>query len=77
MDMEIICLERSTNTEVASLVRKGIIEDNEISATWAPTLSNISVLVTPIYSRDTIGRFNLQKFMRGELNGKGDEIGFI
>ena len=68
---------RSTNTEVASLVRKGIIEDNEISATWAPTLSNISVLVTPIYSRDTIGRFNLQKFMRGELNGKGDEIGFI
>ena len=46
--------------------------------TWAPTLSNISVLVTPIYSRDSIKNFSLAEFARGELNGKGDgEIGFI
>ena len=45
---------------------------------WAPTLSNISVLVTPIYSRDSIRNFSLQRFARGELNGKGDgAIGFI
>ena len=41
------------------------------SATWAPTLSNISVLVTPIYSRDSIKNFSMKKFVRGELNGKG------
>ena len=48
------------------------------SQTWAPTLSNISVLVTPIYSRDSVKNFSLSEFARGQLNGKGDgEIGFI
>ena len=48
------------------------------SQTWAPTLSNISVLVTPIYSRESIKNFSLSQFARGELNGKGEgEIGFI
>ena len=46
--------------------------------TWAPTLSNISVLITPIYSRESIKNFSMKKFVRGELNGKGsDQIGFI
>jgi hypothetical protein len=46
--------------------------------TWAPTLSNISVLVTPIYSRDSIKNFSMKDFVRGKLNGKGDnEVGFI
>lgn len=48
------------------------------SQTWAPTLSNISVLVTPVYSRESIKNFSLSSFARGELNGKGtNEIGFI
>ncbi len=47
------------------------------SQTWAPTLSNISVLITPIYSRDSVKTFSLHKFVRGELNGKGNEVGFI
>ena len=48
------------------------------SPTWAPTLSNISVLVTPIYSRDSVSKFSLTEFARGNLNGKGaGEIGFI
>lgn len=46
--------------------------------TWAPTLSLISVLVTPIYSRDSIKNFSMSKFVRGQLNGKGrNEVGFI
>ena len=48
------------------------------SQTWAPTLSNISVLLTPIYSRGSIKNFSMKKFVRGELNGKGNnEVGFI
>tara|TARA_A100001011_G_C14241747_1_gene813566 strand:+ start:49 stop:861 length:813 start_codon:yes stop_codon:yes gene_type:complete len=47
------------------------------SQSWAPTLSNISVLVTPIYSRDSIKDFSMKRFVRGELNGKGNEVGFI
>ena len=46
--------------------------------TWAPTLSNISVLLTPIYSRDSIKNFSMKKFVNGQLNGKGsNEVGFI
>ena len=52
-------------------------EDAE-AMTWAPTLSNISVLVTPVYSRDSIKNFSLSEFARGNLNGKGNnEVGFI
>ena len=52
--------------------------DSTEEHTWAPTLSNISVLVTPIYSRDSVKNFSMKKFVRGELNGKGDnEVGFI
>ena len=48
------------------------------SQTWAPTLSNISVLITPIYSRESIKNFSMRKFVRGDLNGKGStEVGFI
>ena len=48
------------------------------SQSWAPTLSNISVLVTPVYSRDSVGKFSLSEFARGKLSGKAEnEIGFI
>jgi hypothetical protein len=57
--------------------RLGLPETGE-SSTWAPTLSNISVLVTPIYSRESVKKFSMKKFVRGELNGKGsNEVGFI
>ncbi len=50
----------------------------EKNQTWAPTLSNISVLVTPIYSRESIKNFSMKKFVNGQLNGQGDnEVGFI
>ena len=48
------------------------------SQTWAPTLSNISVGLEPIYSRDSVSNFSMSKFVKGELAGKGrNEIGFI
>ena len=52
------------------------VESGE-SQTWAPTLSNVSVLLTPIYSRESIKKFSMKKFVNGELNGKGNEVGFI
>lgn len=46
--------------------------------TWAPSLSNISCVITPIYSRESMKNFSMKKFVNGELNGKGaDQIGFI
>ena len=53
-------------------------EASDYDQTWAPTLSNISVLITPIYSRESIKDFSMKKFVRGELNGKdSNEVGFI
>jgi hypothetical protein len=70
---------QSTGRQTArELQRQGQVNPNRLDQTWAPTLSNISVLVTPVYSRDSIKNFSLSDFARGKLNGKGtDEIGFI
>src|SRR6056300_971493 len=70
---------QSTGRQTArELQRQGQVNPNSLDQTWAPTLSNISVLVTPVYSRDSIKNFSLSDFARGKLNGKGtDEIGFI
>tara|TARA_R110000824_G_scaffold11742_7_gene51426 strand:- start:859 stop:1677 length:819 start_codon:yes stop_codon:yes gene_type:complete len=52
--------------------------DNDANQTWAPTSSMITVMVSPIYSRESVRDFSLGKFVRGELNGKGsNEVGFI
>jgi len=71
---------KQSNTEYKQLTGAdaGEFLNSGESQTWAPTLSNISVLVTPIYSRESIKKFSLSEFARGQLNGKGtDEIGFI
>jgi len=57
--------------------RNAITDGDYESQTWAPTLSNISVLVTPVYSRQSIKNFSLSEFARGKLNGKETGIGFI
>jgi hypothetical protein len=55
-----------------------VLANSSEPMTWAPTLSNISVLVTPIYSRESVKDFSMKKFVNGQLNGKGDnEVGFI
>ena len=56
----------------------GLGDLESMDQTWAPTLSNISVLITPVYSRESIKNFSMKKFVNGELNGKGaNEVGFI
>ena len=37
-------------------------------ASWAPTISTISCMVTPVYSRDTVKNFSLKKFADGTLD---------
>jgi len=53
-----------------------VYDPNELDQTWAPTISNISVLVTPVYSRESIKNFSMKDFAAGKLRGK-DQIGFI
>ena len=54
-------------------------EEGYEAQTWAPTMSLISVLVTPVYSRNSIKNFSLSEFAKGNLSGSGKDqtIGFI
>ncbi len=42
--------------------------DQAVDASWAPTISTVSCMVTPIYSRETIKNFSLKKFADGSLD---------
>ena len=55
-----------------------MFDPDSMDQTWAPTISNISVLITPVYSRESVKGFSLADFAAGRLNGKGEsDIGFI
>lgn len=45
-------------------------------ASWAPTISTISCMVTPVYSRDTVKNFSFKKFADGSLD-KERGIGLV
>ena len=51
---------------------------------WAPTNSIFSIAVQPVYSRETVKKFSLQKFVNGGLtttselgDNYSDDVGFI
>ena len=44
---------------------------------WAPVSSQITISVTPIYSRKTIEQFSLKDFVKGSYLGSNDTKGFI
>jgi len=47
-----------------------------IPETWAPTQSIFTVQVQPVYSRESVKRFNMRDFANGTLSNK-DGIGYI
>lgn len=43
---------------------------------WAPTSSIFTVQIQPVYSRDSVKKFSMREFVKGNLNNR-DGIGFI
>jgi len=75
--IDYICTQQTTYKETnfpGDTSRISAVDD--IPATWAPTLSMISVLVTPIYSRESVKRFSMRKFVDGSLS-KETGIGWV
>ena len=71
----------STVQSPATVIKTAAMEDigfdvENVSATWAPTLSTISVGVIPVYSRESLTKFSLKDFASGTLS-KETGIGFI
>lgn len=46
-------------------------------ATWAPSYSNITVNLKPVYSRNTVRTFSLDKFVNGDFILDSEGRGFI
>jgi len=44
---------------------------------WAPTSSNFTIQIQPVYSRDAVKEFSLDKFAKGQLTGGKNGIGYI
>jgi hypothetical protein len=44
--------------------------------TWVPTLSTITVVVAPVYTRQGLRQFNLQNYAAGQMIGPG-RVGYI
>ena len=49
---------------------------DDIPATWAPTISMVSVMITPLYSRDAVKKFSMRGFVDGTLS-KETGIGWV
>ncbi len=50
--------------------------DSKIPETWAPTQSLFTIQIQPVYSRETVKKFNMKDFVAGNLQNK-DGVGFI
>jgi hypothetical protein len=55
----------------------GVIANPDKNNTWAPALSTVTLQLQPIYSKETIKKFNMKDFVNGRLNGRNNEVGFI
>lgn len=73
-DVDYICTTQSTNTRQTFIGPQLLLTDKNTS--WAPTLSQVTLQLQPIYSRESVKRFNMRDFINGGLNDKNG-IGYI
>ena len=55
---------------------KSMDQDSALPETWAPTQSLFTIQLQPVYSRDSVKKFNMKDFISGDLQNK-DGVGFI
>jgi len=53
-----------------------LVVDAGVNKSWAPTMSTTTTQLQPIYSRDSVKKFNMKEFVNGELTDKNG-VGFI
>ena len=76
-DVDYICTTQGSKGQSASITGDAagsLLTDKNTS--WAPTLSQVTLQLQPIYSRESVKNFSLQKFINGDLNGSNG-IGYI
>lgn len=55
----------------------GIASNPDTNNTWAPALSTVTLQLQPVYSRESVSKFNMKDFVNGRLSGGGNQVGYI
>lgn len=84
-DVDYICTSQSSmvgkgGVNLNSLsgdLSAGVVANPDRNNTWAPALSTVTLQLQPIYSKESIKKFNMRDFVNGSLNGRSNEVGFI
>jgi hypothetical protein len=76
-DVDYICTEQQTDRR-GLLPTSSTVVDPSSNKSWAPTLSQVTLQLQPVYSRESVKKFNMKDFVNGNLNGNnGSGIGYI
>lgn len=74
-DVDYICTQQNFNKNQIS--RQSVV-DPGVNKSWAPTMSTVTAQLQPIYSRDSVKKFNMRDFVNGRLTGDSQgKIGYI
>lgn len=74
-DVDYICTTQKKRP--VTTLNKNVILNPSTNKTWAPTLSQITLQLQPVYSRESVKKFNMKDFVNGRLNGGDGKVGYI
>ena len=76
-DVDYICTEQQTDRRGLSPTSSTVVDPSS-NKSWAPTMSQVTIQLQPVYSRESVKKFNMKDFVNGNLNGNnGSGIGYI
>ncbi len=84
-DVDYICTTQNTRTGEGGVnlqalyndLNPGLVSNPDANSTWAPALSTVTLQLQPIYSRESVKKFNMRDFVNGNLSGGGKKVGYI
>jgi len=76
-DVDYICTTQKTDQTSLSQMEPMINVMDDKNNTWAPALSTVTLQLQPVYSKESIKKFNMRDFVNGRLSGRSNGVGFI
>ena len=84
-DVDYICTTQNTRVNEGGInllalyndLNPGLVSNPNSNSTWAPALSTVTLQLQPIYSRESVKKFNMRDFVNGNLSGGGNKVGYI
>lgn len=74
-DVDYICTVQGSQQKSQSFVGPELLLTDK-NTSWAPTMSQVTLQLQPIYSRESVKNFSMKKFINGDLTDQNG-IGYI